>query len=166
MKAVCYGHHLRIFLGGSASADHPLQSLQCDLANVGFGSGADLSEQAPRCPLRAGSGRSVAFAGARTVYRQYTRYKMGGLRDRPPKLGPRTLAMRISPSGPLRGVSLGTASARLPATTSMWSVFVSNASCLNFRLEQRELASARQTVSDIGQRSITPSEAVSYRRTL
>ena len=27
-----------------------------------------------------------------------------------------------------------------------WSVFVSNASCLNFRLEQRELASARQTV--------------------
>jgi hypothetical protein len=45
-------------------------------------------------------------------------------------------------------------------------IFVSNASCLNFRLEQRELASARQTVSDIGQRSITPSEAVSYRRTL
>jgi len=81
---------------------------------------ADLSEQAPRCPLRAGSGRSVAFAGARTVYRQYTRYKKGGLRDRPPKL----------------------------------------------RLQLNELASARQTMSDIGQRSITLSEAVSYRRTL
>jgi len=30
----------------------------------------------------------------------------------------------------------------------------------------QELASARQTMSDIGKRSITPSEAVSYRRTL
>ena len=89
-------------------------------ADVGYGSIADLSEQAPRCPLRAGSGRSVAFTGVRTVYRQYTRYKKGGLRDRPPKLRP----------------------------------------------QLNELASARQTMSDIGQRSITLSEAVSYRRTL
>jgi hypothetical protein len=87
---------------------------------VRFGSIADLSEQAPRCPLRAGSGRSVAFTGVRTVYRQYTRYKKAGLRDRPPKL----------------------------------------------RLQLNEFASARKTMSDIEQRSITPSEAVSYRRTL